>query len=122
MYTREEFARRLAESKRVESREGWVLAAFAVPFGLAQLVVIRWADAHLARQPRLALEGGVFLAYMAVVGALVWRMIWKSRAHALACPLCGVRFEGDAGRAALVTGRCGSCGGDVIAPEVPPAA
>lgn len=131
MLTREEFARRLEEHRRVESRESRLLALVAVPFGLAQLVMIRWADANLPRGPRLALEGGVFLAYMALVGILIVQMVKRTRAAAPRCPRCRARLEGAEGRAVLVTGRCISCGADIIeqvqeprepaAPPAPPA-
>lgn len=102
----------------MEARESRLLALVAVPFGLAQLAMISWADRNLERTPRLALEGGVFLAYMAVVGWLIVRMVKRTRAATPLCPKCHARLDGDLGRAALVTGRCGSCGTDVI--ETPP--
>lgn len=116
MYTRQEFARRVEEHRKVESRESRLLALVAVPFGIAQLVMIRWADEHLPRGPRLALEGGVFLAYMALVGFMIVRFVRRSNAAALRCPACGKRWDDAASRAVLVTGRCGSCGADVIEP------
>ena len=114
LYTRESFERRRAAAKQVERRESWILAAAAVGLGLAQLVLIRWADAHLARRPRLALEGGVFLAYIALVAGLFWRMFVRVRAARPVCPACGVALEAMSERVAAATGRCDSCGGQVI--------
>ena len=114
MYTREEFDRQRAEQKRIESREAWLLALVSVPLGLAQLVMIRLLDARLEHQRAVAIEGAVFLAYMALVGAQLWRMQRKLRAALLTCPQCGVRLRGMSERVAAATGKCDSCGGQVV--------
>jgi len=115
LYTREEFERRRAAAKGVERREGRILAAVSVGLGLGQLVFIRWADAHFEHGPRVALEGGVFLAYVALVVWLLWRMQRRVRAARPRCPQCGARLEGMSERVAAATGRCDSCGGQVLA-------
>jgi hypothetical protein len=114
VYTREAFERQRAAAKQVERRESRILAGAAVGLGLAQLVLIRWADAHLVRRPRLALEGGVFLAYMALVGWLFWRMFVRVRAARPVCPRCGAALEGMSERVAAATGHCDSCGAQVV--------
>ncbi len=115
MFTREEFARRRATLKAVVEREGRLLAAASVGLGLAQLLYIRWAGAHLPRWPRLATEGGAFLIYMALVGILLWRLESRRRAARPACPQCGAPLEGMSERVATATGHCDHCGGQVIA-------
>jgi hypothetical protein len=63
MYTREEFESRRTAVKRIEKREGRVLAAVSVGLGLAQIVFIRWAEAHLARKSQVPIEGGAGRRY-----------------------------------------------------------
>jgi len=63
MYTREEFESRRTAVKRIEKREGRVLAAVSVRLGLAQLVFIRWAEAHLTRKSQVPIEGGAGRRY-----------------------------------------------------------
>lgn len=113
--SREEFERRRAAAKRAERREGLLLAAVSVGGGFVQLLFIRWADARLPRPPRVAIEGALFLVYIAGVGALLWRMQRRVRALRPVCPHCRVRMEGLADRVAGATGRCDRCGGQVIA-------
>jgi predicted RNA-binding Zn-ribbon protein involved in translation (DUF1610 family) len=115
MYTREEFDQRRAEADRVESREGLTVAMVSVALGLGQLGFIRWADAHLARGPRLAAEGSIFVAYAILVAALLWRLQRRTRAAHPVCPKCGVVLSGMSERVASATGRCDRCGAQVIA-------
>ena len=115
MLTRDVFERQRAAARQVERREGRLLAVVGVGLGLAQVAVIRWADAHLERSPRLALEGGIFLAYLALVGVLLWRMQRRLRAARPRCPNCGVVLAGMSERVAAATGRCDACGGQIIA-------
>jgi hypothetical protein len=114
MYTREEFARRRSEQKRIEGREMRLLAFVAVPLGIGQLVMIRLLEARLERSRAVAIEGAVFLAYMALVGALLWRMLRRLRVSLLSCPQCGVKLRGMSESVAAATGQCDSCGGQVI--------
>ena len=92
-----------------------MLVLASVGLGLAQLALIGWADAHLARLPRLRLEGGVFIAYMVLVVALLWRFQARQRAARPSCPACGAVLQGVSERIAVATGRCDGCGGQVIA-------
>jgi hypothetical protein len=112
VYTREQFDRLRKDAERVRSRAMTPLAIVAVGLGLAQIALIRWADLHLERAPRLTLEGGVFLAYMALVGALLVNLI--VRAARLRCPARACPLEGLSERVAAATGRCDACGGAVI--------
>jgi predicted RNA-binding Zn-ribbon protein involved in translation (DUF1610 family) len=114
MYTREEFEGRRTAVKRVEKREGRVLAAVSVGLGLAQLVFIRWADTHLVRKSQIPVEGGAFLFYLALVGWLLWRMERKIRTVRPVCPQCGVQLKSMSERLAMATGKCDSCGGQVV--------
>ena len=114
MYTRQEFERRRASVKQVGKREGRVLAAVSVGLGLAQLIFIRWADTHLERRSQIPIEGGAFLLYMVLVGWLLWRYQRKIRAVRPVCPQCGVQLKDMSERLAMTTGRCDSCGGQVV--------
>lgn len=113
--TRQEFERRRSGAERILKRDGYVLAAVSVIFGLGQLALIHWAETHLPRQPELTLEGTVFLAYMALLLVLAWRMMRKLRAARLACPHCDATLDGLSARVAVATGKCDRCGGQVIA-------
>ena len=114
MYTRAAFERQRAAIKLVERRDGLLLALVSVGGGVAQLLFIRWADAHLAHPSEIAIAGPAFLAYLAVVGALLWRFQRRRQAARPKCPQCGVALEGLSERVAAATGRCDACGGQVI--------
>jgi hypothetical protein len=114
MVTREAFEGQRAAWKRVESREGLLLAVVSVGLGLAQLVPIRWSERHRDRGAEVRLEGGVFLACVALVGWLVWRMQRRLSAARPACPQCKAPLQGMSERVAAATGRCDSCGGQVL--------
>jgi ribosomal protein L37AE/L43A len=114
-YTRAEFDRLRALARRVERREGWVLAGVSVSLGLGQLAAIAWMDRHLPRSTRVGIEGAVFLAYMAIVLWLLWRMQRRVRATRTTCPQCHVALSEMSERVAVATGRCDSCGGRVLA-------
>jgi len=115
VFTREAFQEQRQAAKVVERRESRVLVVVSVGLGVAQLALIAWADRHLARGPRLTVEGGVFLAYIALVAWLLWRLVARVRAARPICPQCGARLEGMSERVAAATGRCDGCGGQVIA-------
>ena len=114
MYTRESFERRRTAMKQLETREGLLLAVVSVGIGLGQLVFIRWADRHLERGLQIRIEGGVFLTYLALVGWMIWRMQRRLRSARPSCPQCKVPLQGMSERVAVATGRCDSCGGQVI--------
>jgi hypothetical protein len=113
-YTRDEFERVRKNAKRVERREGWLLAAISMSLGLGQLVAIAWMDRHLERPLRLALESGLFLAYLALVVALLWRMQRRIRRARPTCPSCRAAMSELSERVPVATGRCDSCGRDVL--------
>ncbi len=112
--TREEFDQQLAAAKLVSRQHGRVLALTSVGLGLAQLVFLRWAEGHLARGPRLAIAGIAFLAYAALIGALLWRLERRLGRVRPTCPQCGVALKGMSERVAAATGKCGSCGGWIL--------
>lgn len=113
-WTREQFSAARSRAKKAGEREALRLAAVAVLGGILQLLLIRWADAHLDREPRLWLEGGAFVLYMVAVLVLLRRVLLAQRSAAIACPACGVRLERTSLAVASATGRCEKCGGMVI--------
>jgi hypothetical protein len=114
-YTREAFDRRRAAVKQIESREGRRLALVSVGLGVAQWAGFRWVDARFEHARATAIEGGVFLAYLAVVAGLLWRMQRRLRFARPTCPRCGVVLKDLSERVAVATGRCDACGGQVVA-------
>jgi hypothetical protein len=114
MYSRAAFERQVQTVKDVAGREGRLLAIVSVGLGVAQLVFVRWADAHLEKNTGTTIEGLVFLVYMALVGWLLWRMQRRTAAVRPRCPQCGRKLEGLSERVAAATGRCDACGGQVI--------
>lgn len=113
--TGEAFQRRRLAVKEVERREDRALVIVSVGGGFAQLAFIRWADAHLVRHPPVELEGGIFLAYIALVGILLWRFLRRVTAARPRCPQCGVALEDLSVRIATAAGRCDACGGQILA-------
>jgi predicted amidophosphoribosyltransferase len=79
--------------------------------------MIRLLESRLERSRAVAIEGVIFLAYMALVGALMWRMLRRLRTTLLSCPHCGAKLRGMSENVAAATGRCDSCGGQVIEAE-----
>jgi hypothetical protein len=114
LYTRDAFQRQRSLEAQVEKREGWRLAMVSVGLGLAQLAAIRFLESRFPRKIAVSIEGGIFLAYMALVGWLFWRLQHGARAASPVCPQCGVPLRGMSERVAAATGRCDSCGGQVI--------
>jgi hypothetical protein len=114
LLTREAFDRQRAAAKLVSRQHGRVLALSSVGLGLVQLVFLRWAEGHLARGPRLAIAGGAFLAYAALIGALLWRMERGLGRVRPTCPQCRVALKGMSERVAAATGKCDSCGGWIL--------
>lgn len=114
MLTREEFDRRRAALKLVARRESRLLAIFSVGLGVAQLLSLRWAEPQMARDAFVAIAGSLFLAYMVGVGALLWRMTRRVAAARLACPQCRTALNEMSERVASATGRCDTCGGQIL--------
>ena len=114
MYTRAAFDRQRDLVKRIARRDGRLLAVASVSLGVAQLVFLGLAEGKLPRRTVTAIAGAVFLAYMALVVTLVWRMDRRITAAQPRCPNCGKRLKGLSERVAGATGRCDSCGGQVI--------
>ena len=119
---RDEFERRLGAAKGIERREGLGLVVVSVGLGVAQLLFLRWADANLARSPKLAIAGPAFLAYLVIVGGMILRMVRRMQAARPQCPLCGARLEELSVRVILATGHCDRCGGEVVRRPGDPAA
>jgi predicted RNA-binding Zn-ribbon protein involved in translation (DUF1610 family) len=115
LYTRDAFARQRAVVKQVQRREERLLAIVSVVLGLAQLAFVSWAEVTLDRGLFTALASAVFLAYLALIGVLVWRLERRVRAARLVCPQCGVQLKATSERVAAATGRCDTCGGQIIA-------
>jgi len=113
-YTRAEFVRQRAAIRRVESREGLFLAAVSVLLGIAQIVFLRWADTHLRHKLEISIAGPAFLLYLVVVGVLLWRYERKRHDAFPKCPQCGMALTDMSARIAMATGRCDSCGGQVL--------
>jgi hypothetical protein len=113
-YTRAELETLRTAARRVEKREGLTLAAVSVSLGLAQLGAIAWMDRHLERMMRLTLESGIFLGYFALVVWLLLRMQRRIRAARPTCPQCRQAWSETSERAAMATGRCDACGGQVL--------
>jgi hypothetical protein len=117
LLTRGAFDQQRAAAKRVSTQHGRVLALVSVALGVVQLLLLRWAEWHLSRVPRLAIAGSAFLAYVALVGVLLWRMERKLGCVRPACPQCGVSLKGLSERVAVATGKCDSCGGWILDQE-----
>ena len=115
MYSREEFERLRSVSKAVEQIDLRWLSAVAVGGGLGQLVLIQWADRALPHARAIAIEGTVFLVYMAAVILLIWLVQRHKRASAPKCPHCGVVIDGLSMRIAIASDRCDHCGARIVA-------
>ena len=114
-YTRESFEHQRTTAKKIERRKGRLVAFVSIVLGAAQLIFIRWADAHLQRRLAVTIEGAAFLAYIGLVGLLIGRMQYALRSTRPLCPQCRVSLKGLSERVAAATGKCDSCGGQVIA-------
>jgi len=114
MYSREAFDRLRAAAKVRERADSRWLALVSIGLGLGQLAFIRWAEASLARQTAVALEGALFLLYAALVLWLLWRLQLHKRIGAPQCPRCGAALQGLSERIATATGRCDRCGAQVL--------
>jgi len=114
MYSREAFARQRMEERQVERRAGAALAVVSVGLGVAQLAFLGWADVHLERSLKIGIALPVFFAYIAIVGWLLWRYERRRREARPKCPRCGAVLENLSQRIATATGRCDTCGGQVV--------
>jgi hypothetical protein len=103
--TRGAFDQQRAAAKRVSRQHGRALVLFSVGLGLVQLLFLRWAEGHLARAPRLAIAGSAFLAYVALIGVLLWRMERRLGCVRPTCPQCGVALKDLSERVQLTTVR-----------------
>jgi len=113
--TRKEFESQRAAARAIERREGLLLAVVSVALGVAQLVFLRWADVHLDRSTKLTIELPAFVTYLAVVGGLLWRFVTRVKAARPKCPKCGAPLSELSERVVVATGRCDSCGGQILA-------
>jgi hypothetical protein len=113
-YTRQDFQRQRANIRRVEGREGLLLAVVSVLLGIAQLLFLRWGDFHLRRKLEISIAGPAFLAYLVIVGLLLWRYERKRHDAFPRCPDCGHPLSDVSARIAMATGRCDACGGQVL--------
>jgi predicted RNA-binding Zn-ribbon protein involved in translation (DUF1610 family) len=57
------------------------------------------------------------LAYVVLVGVLLWRMERRLRSVRPVCPHCGIALKGMSERVASATGKCDSCGGWILKQE-----
>ena len=108
------FEQQRATRARIERHEGLRLAIVSVGLGLGQLAGMRLLDARLDRDRAIAIEGVIFLGYIALVGWLLWRMQRRIRAARVTCPACRVALHGISERVAAATGNCDACGGRIL--------
>lgn len=101
-------------AQMVEQTSGTPMALVAVVLGFGQLYLLRWAKDHVPREHAIGFASIVFLLYLALVGALLARMLRARTAAAPSCPQCGVAMRDMSQRVALATGKCDRCGGQVI--------
>jgi hypothetical protein len=112
--TRAEFDQQRAVLKAFEDKSGMVLASVSVGLGFAQLGFLAWAEAHMARGPRLAIAGSVCIAYVALVLVL---LVWRERGFKRVsprCPGCARPLREFSLRVAAATGHCDACGAQVV--------
>ena len=115
--TREEFDRKRAIAAGAEKWQLRVLATVSVTLGIAQLLFIKWLDAHVASPKRLQIEGSLFLAYMGLVVFLIWRMARAIKAVRPKCPQCKASLGGMSERMAVTTGKCDKCGAQLFSAD-----
>lgn len=113
--TREAFQQHLLSARTAARRQLNRLAVISVGLGVAQLAFLRWAERSLADSVRVPLAVAFFLAYAAIISFLVLRLMRTERAVRPACPHCATQLRGLSERAALATGRCDGCGGQLFA-------
>ncbi|HEU5179907.1 MAG TPA: hypothetical protein VFW45_03880 [Candidatus Polarisedimenticolia bacterium] len=116
-YTRAAFQAQRAALGKIGWKESLALLVVSVGGGVAQLIFLRWADAHMANGPKLRIAGPAFLVYIALVAILMTQLVRAKLRARIACPQCGAPLGDDSLRIAAATGRCDTCGGQVIAQE-----
>lgn len=114
MYSRAEFTARRANAAAIRKSLGGLTATIAVVLGVSQLAFIRLFGDRMARAKVLPLEIALFLAYIVVVGFLVWRMDREVTRARVACPHCKARLTDAQADLAAATGKCAHCGAQVI--------
>lgn len=114
MYARDAFNAQVALSEAIERKATRWLALASIGGGIGQLALIRWADRTLIHRTALAIEGSVFLLYMAIVVWLLRRLQVVTRNAAPHCPACNLPLRGLSIRLASATGKCDRCGARVI--------
>ena len=114
MYTRESFERQRAQAAAIGRALGRFTAVVAVGLGVGQLLFIRAVESRLARNKALPFEVALFVAYIVVVGFLVWQMDRQVTRARPRCPQCKLSFKGVPDGVVLATGKCSNCGAQVI--------
>ena len=114
MYSLAELAELRASAIARERQDGRLLAAASIGLAAVQLAFMGWAERRFPRDTALALEGGLFIAYMALVLWLLWRRQSHKASGLPRCPHCHQVLEDLSARLAIVTGKCDACGGQVI--------
>lgn len=114
MESRADLAALRQTAKERERTDGLWLAAVSVGLGLGQLGFMRWAERTLAHGTALAIEGIVFVVYLALVAWLLWRRQRHQDAAAFRCPGCGARLDDLSLRIATATAHCDRCGARVL--------
>jgi len=112
--TRAALASAVERSRAVQQRIERQLAYFAVPGGLGQLVLHRWAEAKYEKSTAVSIELAVFLIYITIFLVMFTRVIRVERQVAPVCPACGQRFSKTSASLAITTGRCDRCGAQVV--------
>jgi hypothetical protein len=110
-YTTAQFERRRAQAAAIGRTLGRFTAIVAVALGVGQLLFIRAVEGRLAKAKALPFEVALFLAYVVVVGFLVWqrdRQVANARPR---CPQCKRTLNSATD---VTTGRCSACGAQVI--------
>ncbi len=114
LFTRARFQQAVAKVRRIERRETRILTAFAIAAGIGQLPLIKYLEARFDHGKAIAIEGVVFLLYLAIVVWLIYRLNTRTAAVRPRCPQCGARLQGMSERVAMATGKCDKCGGKVF--------
>mgnify|MGYP006268179735 CR=1 FL=1 len=116
MYSREEFAARRAKAHSLKQGLGRLTAAVAVVLGVGQLALIKATSGRVVAERAKPFELAMFIAYITVVGFLVWRTDREVTKTRPSCPQCRKPLSGDAADAVLMSGQCPRCGGRVLVP------
>jgi len=115
MYTRESFQQARAQAAAIGRTLGRFTAIVAVTLGVGQLLFIRAVEGRLAKDKALPFEVALFLAYIVVIGFLVWQLDRQVTSARPRCPQCRQSFKGVSDGVAMTSGKCSACGAQVIA-------